>query len=188
MTALARPPRRAVHSRSKNWGGPPCPCFRARRGRKDSPRIAPARRTWIRFAAALACLVALTGCGDDEPEIKTGQWGGLGTELNVTGSGASVLLCCSSTGVIEEPLVPDSSGYFKARGVLGGTLRADYDGTVSGDSLRLRITSYPAAYPEGFVINGPGGAEYRSLTYGVGFVEKEGTPPVGCVCLCVGCP
>jgi hypothetical protein len=49
--------------------------------------------------------------------------------------------------VIEEPLVPDSSGYFKARGVLGGTLRADFDGTVSGDSLRLRITSYPAAYP-----------------------------------------
>lgn len=39
-------------------------------------------------AAALACLDALGGCGDDEPEIKTGQWGGLGTELNVTTSGA----------------------------------------------------------------------------------------------------
>jgi hypothetical protein len=81
----------------------------------------------------LACLIALGGCGDDGPEVKTGQWGGLGTELNVT-------------------------------------------------------TSYPAAYPQGFVINGPGGAEYRSLTYGVGFVEKEGNPPVGCVCSCVGCP
>ena len=54
--------------------------------------------------------------------------------------------------------------------------------------ITVSITSYPAAYPEGFVINGPDGAEYRSLTYGVGFVEKEGTPPVGCVCLCVGCP
>jgi hypothetical protein len=156
--------------------------------RKGCPRIAPARRRWIRPVAAIACLVALGGCGDDDPEVKTGQWGGLGTELNVTTSGASVLLCCSSTGVIQEPLVPDASGYFKARGVLGGTLRADFDGTVSGDSLRLRITSYPVAYPEGFVINGPGGAEYRSLTYGAGFVEKEGTPPVGCVCLCVGCP
>ena len=158
-------------------------------GRKDSPRIAPrAWRRWIRSATALACLGTLGGCGGDEPEIKTGRWGGLGTELNVTTSGASVLLCCNSTGVIQEPLVPDATGYFKARGLVGQSLRADYDGTVSGDYLRLRITSYPAAYPEGFVMNGPGGAEYRSLTYGVGFVEKEGTPPVGCVCLCVGCP
>jgi hypothetical protein len=56
--------------------------------------------------------------------------------------------------------------------------------------MRLRITSYPPTDPEGFVINGPGGAEYRTLTYGVGFIEKEGTnPPVGCVCgPCVGCP
>jgi hypothetical protein len=108
----------------------------------------------------------LSACADDEPEIKTGQWGGLGTELNVTSSGASVLLCCNSTGVIH------------------------YDGTVSGDAMRLRIISYPPSDPGGFVVNGPGGAEYRSLTFGVGFIEKEGTnPPIGCVCgPCVGCP
>jgi hypothetical protein len=129
-------------------------------------------------------------CGDDEPEIKTGQWGGLGTELNVTRSGASVLLCCNSTGVIQEPLVPDASGNFKASGtVFQQGLRADYEGTVSGDSMRLRITSYPPSDPGGFVVNGPGGGEYGSLTFG-GFIEKEGTnPPIGCVCgPCVGCP
>lgn len=87
--------------------------------------------------------------------------------------------------------MPDASGHFKAAGTVFNAYRADYDGTVSGDSMRLRITSYPPSDPAGFVINnGPGGAEYRSLTFGVGFVEKEGTnPPVGCVCgPCVGCP
>jgi hypothetical protein len=66
--------------------------------------------------------------GDDEPEIKTGQWRGLGTELNVTSSGASVPLCRNSTGLIPERLVPDSSGHFKARGtVFQEGLRADYE-------------------------------------------------------------
>jgi hypothetical protein len=159
-------------------------------GRKDSLRIVLPRRGFVRVAAVLVCLAALLGCGDDEPEVKTGQWGGLGTELNVTSSGASVLLCCNSTGVIQEPLVPDASGNFKARGTVYDTFPADYDGVVSGDSMRLRITSYPPTDPDGFVLNGPGGVEYRSLTYGVGFIEKEGTnPPVGCVCgPCVGCP
>lgn len=102
-----------------------------------------------------------------------------------------MLLCCNATGAIQEPLVPDASGHFKARGtVFQEGLRADYEGTVSGDSMRLRITSYPPTDPDGFVINDPSSAEYRSLTYGVGFIEKEGTnPPVGCVCgPCVGCP
>jgi hypothetical protein len=130
-------------------------------GGKSSLRIAPAPRGCVRSAAALACLIALGNCGDDVPEVKTGKWGGLGTELNVTGSGASVLLCCNATGAIQAPLVPDASGHFKAAGtVFQEGLRADYEGTVSGDSLQLRIT-YAPTDPAGFVINGPGAREPR---------------------------
>ena len=141
-------------------------------------------------AVASVLLLLASSCGDDTPEVKTGTWGGLGTELNVTGSGASVLLCCDATGVIQEQLVPDASGRFTARGTVYDAYPADYEGTVSGDSMQLKITGYPPNTPGGFVLISPNGSQYRSLTYGVGFGEKEGTnPPVGCVCPpCVGCP
>jgi hypothetical protein len=140
----------------------------------------------------LGLVLLASSCGDDAPEVKTGTWGGLGTELNVTGSGASVLLCCKANGAIQEQLVPDSSGQFKARGtVYDGAYPAEYEGTVSGDSMQLKITAYPPNSPGGTVIISPNGSDYRSLTYGVGFVEKDTStsPPIGCVCPpCVGCP
>ena len=138
-------------------------------------------------------LVALAGsCGDDNPEVKTGTWGGLGTELNVTSSGASVKVCCGVTGTIQEPLTADASGHFKARGIFSSaSYAADYEGTVSGDSMQLKITFYPPSSPGGTVAISPTGSDYRGLTYGVGFIEKDTSvnPPVGCVCPpCVGCP
>jgi len=163
-----------------------------RDSRDAGGRIAPGRWCWVRAVAALVCLVALGSCGDDEPEVKTGTWGGLGIELNVTGSGATVMLCCNGNGVIQEPLTPDASGHFKTRGTVYSTpYTADYEGTVSGDSMQLKITAYTPNTPGGVVIISPNGSDYRSLTYGVGFIDKHTStdPPVGCVCgPCVGCP
>jgi hypothetical protein len=135
----------------------------------------------------LAALV-LAGACDDNPEVKSGTWGGLGIQVDVTSSGAPVMLCCNeSAGRIDEALVPDDAGEFFARGTVYG-FRADYQGTVSGETMRLRITSYPPTSPEGFVILSVTGNPTHNLTYGVSFIEKQGS--WGCVCPppCVGCP
>lgn len=140
-----------------------------------------------RFLFALVTTaVALTGCGDDSPEVRNGVWGGLGIQVDVASGSSSVKFCCNSTGTVAEPLVPNEVGEFFARGLVF-THPGDYRGTVSGNSMRLVVTAYPPTDPQGFVINAPGGNPYFTLTYGTPFVEKEGT--VGCVCSpCVGCP
>jgi hypothetical protein len=137
------------------------------------------------LALGLAVSLFAGSCGEDNPVVKNGTWGGLGTELNVTGSGASVKTCCNGTGTIQEPLTPDASGHFKARGVYDiSSYPADYEGTVSGDSMQLKITAYPPTSPGGVVVISPTGSDYRGLIYGVGFIERDTStnPPVGCVC------
>ena len=122
--------------------------------------------------------------------MKTGTWGGLGIQMDVTTAGATVMFCCGSTGQVAEAINPDSTGEFFVRGTVYQH-PGDYRGTVTGDTARVTVTSYPPTDPQGFVINAPGGKPYFDLTYGVGFIEKDTstTPPVGCVCSpCVGCP
>ena len=144
------------------------------------------RRTRV---LTLALTLAVGSCGDDNPEMKTGTWGGLGIQMDVSTSGATVMFCCESTGQVSEPINPDSAGEFFVRGTLS-TLPADYRGTVSGNTARVTVTAYPPTDPGGAVLIAPNGNPYFDLTYGVGFVEKDTStnPPRGCACLCVGCP
>ena len=137
----------------------------------------------------LVLVLAAGSCGEDNPEMKTGTWGGLGIQMDVSTSGAAVRFCCESTGQVSEPINPDSAGEFFARGTLS-TLPADYRGTVSGNTARVTVTAYPASDPGGAVLIAPNGNSYFDLTYGVGFIEKDTStnPPRGCACLCVGCP
>lgn len=82
---------------------------RSSHGPRGKPRIRDrAREITVSSstAAALGGRDALGGCGDDEPEIKTGQWGGLGTELNVTTSGAKE--GSVARGVASSPRNPSS--------------------------------------------------------------------------------
>jgi hypothetical protein len=87
----------------------------------------------------------------------------------------------------RAPRVRPEKGEFFARGTVYG-FRADYQGTVSGETMRLKITSYPPTSPEGFVILSVTGYPNHNLTYGVSFIEKQGS--WGCICPppCVGCP
>lgn len=128
-------------------------------------------------------------CGDDSSEMKTGTWGGLGIQMDVSTSGGTVMFCCGSTGRVDEAINPDSAGEFFVRGTLS-TLAADYRGTVSGNTARVTVTAYPPSDPGGAVLIAPNGNSYFDLTYGVGFIEKDTStnPPRGCACLCVGCP
>lgn len=130
---------------------------------------------------------ALMSCGDDAPEVRNGVWGGLGIQIAVTSASAPVTLCCKATGSIDEALTPDAAGDFLAHGSLYNTYPADYQGTVSGESMRLVIRAYTPTDPQGFTLLAPDGNRYFDLTYGTPFVEKENG--VGCVCPpCVGCP
>jgi hypothetical protein len=137
----------------------------------------------------LVLVLAVGSCGDDNPEMQTGTWGGLGIQMDVSTSGAAVMFCCGSTGQVSEPINPDSTGEFFVRGTLS-TLAGDYRGTVSGNTARVTVTAYPPTDPSGAVLIAPNGNPYFDLTYGVGFIEKDTStnPPRGCVCLCVGCP
>lgn len=126
-------------------------------------------------------------CGDDAPEVQNGVWGGLGIQLVVTSASSRVTLCCNATASTDEPLAPNEAGEFFARGSVYNTYPGDYQGTVSGESMRLVITAYTPTDPQGFALLAPDGNRYFTLTYGTPFVEKEGG--VGCVCPpCVGCP
>lgn len=139
---------------------------------------------------ALALVLLAGSCGDDSPEMQTGTWGGLGMQMDVSSSAATVMFCCQGTGQVNEPINPDSAGEFFVRGTVYQH-PGDYRGTVSGNSARVTVTAYPPTSPNGFVINAPNGNLYFDLTYGVGFIEKDTStnPPRGCVCgPCVGCP
>ena len=137
----------------------------------------------------LALMLGIGSCGDDNPEMKTGTWGGLGIQMDVSTSGATVMFCCASTGQVSEPINPDSAGEFLVRGTVT-QIPGDYRGTVSGNTARVTVTAYPPTSPNGVVVIAPNGNSYFDLTYGVGFIERDTStnPPRQCVCLCVGCP
>lgn len=86
------------------------------------------------------------------PQRKiSGLWGGQGISMEVTDSGATLDFDCAS-GTINEPIVPDSSGKFSAKGRFArqrpGPTRegedesqpAIYSGTLDGENLNLTIT------------------------------------------------
>jgi hypothetical protein len=104
-----------------------------------------------RWVAALALLLT-TAC--DEPLTSAdliGEWGGEHIALTVTAAGATLEYDCAS-GAIDEPLKPDASGRFEARGTFtpgkGGPIvegeepvryPALHQGTTDGDAMTLRV-------------------------------------------------
>ena len=87
-------------------------------------------------------------------DTLTGAWGGLHVLLTLSANGGRIEYDCAQ-GTLDEPVRPDARGVFHVRGQhtqnQGGPARvadepaapqqATYDGTVSGDSMQLRVSS-----------------------------------------------
>jgi hypothetical protein len=108
---------------------------------------------WSR-AAILGPLVFLLACSSDlvgarpRGPVAEGSWGGHDASLVVDATGAAADFNCSH-GRIEEPLVVEEDGAFRARGYWvreGGPQQetedrrpATYSGTSDGRTLTLRV-------------------------------------------------
>lgn len=81
-----------------------------------------------------------------------GEWGGEHVALTVAAAGATLEYDCAS-GTIDEPVNPDASGRFEARGTFvpgkGGpaiegeelvSYPALHQGTTDGETMTLRVT------------------------------------------------
>jgi hypothetical protein len=100
----------------------------------------------ISIFLAGACMDPLTSAD------LLGEWGGEHIGLTVTAAGATLEYDCAS-GSIDEPLKPDASGRFEARGTFvpgkGGPViegeepvryPALHQGTTDGETMTLRVT------------------------------------------------
>jgi hypothetical protein len=100
----------------------------------------------IALLLAAACMDPLTSAD------LLGEWGGEHIALTVTAAGATLEYDCAS-GSIDEPLRPDASGRFEARGTFvpgkGGPAiegeepvrySALHQGTTDGETMTLRVT------------------------------------------------
>ena len=100
----------------------------------------------MRRLLGLAVLV-LAACGGDPGDLKVAQgiWGGQNIELQVESGGATAQFKCGAVGLVNGPLVLDTSGHFTASGtyepklVTGGPRPAAYSGSLSGRSLALNV-------------------------------------------------
>jgi hypothetical protein len=104
------------------------------------------------WCVLLVCLVLLTSVmAKTQNKIATGMWGGPHIQIEVGEKSATIEYDCGS-GVIEGPLVLDSHGNFKLRGVhrpeRGGPVRADeksreqpatYTGSIKGNTMTLTL-------------------------------------------------
>ena len=93
--------------------------------------------------------LALSLAGLNAPQ--TTVWGGDHVEMEVTARGAQLEFDCAH-GTIDEPLRVDQKGVFQAKGTFtpersgpsrdgdaSRTAKATYTGTISGDTMTLRI-------------------------------------------------
>jgi hypothetical protein len=103
----------------------------------------------------LAVLILLLpfGCGDQAPpaSIPDGVWGMATAELDVTGTGGALTLCCA-TATINPPLTVSATGSFSLTGTylseagpipVGGQQPepASFSGTLNGDHMTLTIAT-----------------------------------------------
>jgi hypothetical protein len=100
-------------------------------------------------------LLALALSGGPTPPAKSplpeGAWGGAHVALTVTANGGDLEFDCAH-GRLDEPIAPDATGQFEARGVYvqerAGPVRPDdlagkkarYVGRISGDSMTLSVS------------------------------------------------
>ena len=102
--------------------------------------------------AAIALLVAVACTGPLSSTDLLGEWGGEHIGLTVIAAGATLEYDCAS-GTIDEPLNPDASGRFEARGTFvpgkGGpaiegeepvAYPALHQGTTDGETMTLHVT------------------------------------------------
>jgi hypothetical protein len=107
---------------------------------------------WSRPYAVIALLFA-AACTDPQTSADLlGEWGGEHVALTVAASGATLEYDCAS-GTIDEPLNPDGSGRFEARGTFvpgkgGPAIEGEepvgypalHQGTTDGETMTLRVT------------------------------------------------
>ena len=109
----------------------------------------------IPFAETLpgtpTALPALTPTAAAGAVVAAGLWGGEHISLDVTATGAFVEFDCAH-GTLDAPLFQDASGQFAVAGTYvqeGGAMAQDpppgvparYEGTVSGQTLTLTVTT-----------------------------------------------
>jgi hypothetical protein len=115
----------------------------------------------VAAAGALACSPPVPAAADPgakeaagtQQRVRVGAWGGEHIRMDVGASGAALEFDCAF-GRIDEPLITDSDGNFRARGVVmfeaGGPVQpgqsppqpqaAIYQGSTDGLELRLTVT------------------------------------------------
>jgi hypothetical protein len=96
-------------------------------------------------------------------KVSIGLWGGSDLEMQVTPQGAELEFDCAR-GKILEPLLPDETGKFHAKGTFQtqhGPVRRDqpqrgidvvYAGTVQGDTMQMEFALEDKELPEKFVL------------------------------------
>ena len=99
----------------------------------------------------LLSLLLMSFMAKKQQRIATGVWGGQHIHIKVGAKSATIEYDCAS-GVINGPLVVDSNGNFKLRGIhrmeRGGPVRSDeqprqipatYSGSVKGNTMTLTL-------------------------------------------------
>ena len=99
----------------------------------------------------LLSLLLMSFMAKKQQRIATGVWGGQHIHIKVGAKSATIEYDCAS-GVINGPLVVDSNGNFKLRGIhrmeRGGPVRSDeqprqipatYFGSIKGNTMTLTL-------------------------------------------------
>jgi hypothetical protein len=131
-------------------------------------------------SVVLAALESLS-CGSDHA-VPRGHWGGLTIDMDVTDQGGAVVLCCFRA-TIDEPMVLDSSGRFDVMGQESFGQRFHYFGSVTGDTMTLRIETFVAGVDQPFPVTGPEGTDFHFVLHpGVPGTYQHPDGTGACIC------
>jgi len=133
--------------------------------------------------AILCLLVSLgVGCGSGSKIVPRGHWGGLTIDLDVTDSGGAVVLCCFRA-TIDQPMVLDADGRFDVTGIESFGQRMHYFGSISGDTMTLRVETFIQGSNQAFSIPGPEGADNHFILHaGVAGTYQHPDGTGACIC------
>lgn len=106
----------------------------------------------LRIGLLLGVLTGVSAMAEKTGTPLVGTWGGDRANLVLHNTGGSIALDCA-TGTLTEPVRPDKSGHFSARGnwekLAAGPQQADvapalvpasFEGRFTGDVLHLTVT------------------------------------------------
>jgi hypothetical protein len=139
-----------------------------------------------RGAGAFVCLLLMVvagDCGSGSKIVPRGHWGGMTVDLDVTDTGGAVAFCCGGRATIDQPMVLDADRRFDVTGVESFGQRMHYYGSVSGDTMTLRVETVPQGLNQWFPIPGPEGTDNHFVLHaGVAgtYYHPDGTG--ACIC------